>query len=119
GDVHHSYLAEVGFRVGTGARSVVWQVVCSPYRKELAPREKLTMRFANSRAGEAIGRLLARLVGSTDQRIRWRIVGDPSYENHVATLDLAPGRAELLIETTAGSDWRRPELGREFEHLLA
>ena len=119
GDVHHSYLAEVGFRVGTGARSAVWQVVCSPYRKELAPREKLTMRFANSRAGEAIGCLLARLVGSADQRIRWRIVGDPSYENHVATLDLAPGRAELLIETTAGSDWRRPELGREFEHLLA
>ena len=119
GDVHHSYLAEVGFRPGTGARSAVWQVVCSPYRKGLAPREKLTMRFANSRAGGAIGRLLARLVGSADPRICWRTVGEPSYENHVATLDLAPGRAELRIETTAGSDWRRPELGRELEHVLA
>ncbi len=107
GDVHHSYLAEVGFRVGTGARSAVWQVVCSPYRKELAPREKLTMRFANSRGG-APARPAGWLCGPEDLLADRR----RPYENHVATLDLAPGRAELLIETTAGSNWRRPDRSR-------
>ena len=29
GDVHHCYLAEVGFRPGSGPHSPVWQAVCS------------------------------------------------------------------------------------------
>ncbi|HVG75003.1 MAG TPA: alkaline phosphatase D family protein, partial [Thermoleophilaceae bacterium] len=30
GDVHHAYLAEVGYPRGTGMRTNVWQAVCSP-----------------------------------------------------------------------------------------
>ena len=35
GDVHHAYLFEVAFPRGSGARSAVWQAVCSPYRNPL------------------------------------------------------------------------------------
>ena len=40
GDVHHCYLAQVGFPAGSAAHSAVWQAVCSAFRKELAPHEK-------------------------------------------------------------------------------
>ncbi|MDQ4072186.1 MAG: alkaline phosphatase family protein [Actinomycetota bacterium] len=118
GDVHHSYLAEIGFPAGTRSQGAAWQAVCSPYRKELRTREKLSMRFGNSRTGAAIGRLLDRLVGVPQPSIGWRLAEDPSYENHVATLDLGPGEVVLSVETTAGSGWRAPRLRTEFERRL-
>ncbi len=39
GDVHHSYLAEVGFPVGTHPRSAVYQAVCSPIHNVLPAGE--------------------------------------------------------------------------------
>jgi len=119
GDVHHSYLAEIGFPAGTRSQAAAWQAVCSPYRKDLHTKEKLSMRFANSRAGAAIGCTLDRLVGVPQPSIGWRLAEDPSYENHVATLDLSPGHAALRVETTEGSDWRGPRLRTEFERRLA
>ncbi len=118
GDVHHSYLAEVGFPRGSGATSAVRQIVCSPFRKELSPREKQTMRFANSHLGTAIGRALARLAGCPPPRIAWRVVGDASYRNHVATLDISHSGVDLMVETTSGSDWRAPQLRTEFSERL-
>ncbi len=76
------------------------------------------MRFGNSRTAAAIGRVLERLAGVPAPRLGWRLTGEQSYENHVATLDLAPGRACLQIETTAGSDWRAPRLSPEVERRL-
>ena len=35
GDVHHAYLAEVGFPRGSGVQSHVYQAVCSPFRNPL------------------------------------------------------------------------------------
>ena len=40
GDVHHAYLAEVGFLPGTGVQSSVWQAVCSPFRNPLDSNER-------------------------------------------------------------------------------
>ena len=40
GDVHHAYLAEVGFPKGMGAESAVYQAVCSPFRNPLARHER-------------------------------------------------------------------------------
>jgi hypothetical protein len=118
GDVHHCYLAEVGFRCGAQARSAVWQCVCSAYRKDLTRREKLAMKLGNSRAAERLARSVARATASYEARVGWRLVHRPSYENQVATLALAPGRAHVRVETTAGADWRRPTLETVFEHQL-
>ena len=45
GDVHHAYLAEVGFRREAGVQSAVYQVVCSPFRNPLDVRERRVIRF--------------------------------------------------------------------------
>jgi hypothetical protein len=119
GDVHHCYLAQVGFRAQVGARAPVWQAVCSAYRKELAPREKRVMRLGNSRLGGLIARRIARAVGVPAPSIGWRMIHDPSYDNQVATLELAPGAAHLRVETSADADWRAPELREVFTHRLA
>ena len=119
GDVHHCYLAEVGFPFGTGARTPVWQAVCSAYRKSLPPRERLVMRFGNSRVAGALARTLARTAGVAPLReVGWRLVEDPTYDNQVATLELAPGAACLRVQTTDGTDWREPRLRTVFEHDL-
>ena len=37
GDVHHAYLAEVGYPRGAGVQSAIYQAVCSPFRNPLEP----------------------------------------------------------------------------------
>ncbi len=48
----------------------------------------------------------------------WQIVHDPTYDNQVASLELGPRRARLVVETAAGSDWREPELRTVFAEDL-
>ncbi len=119
GDVHHCYLVQVGFPRGTGARTAVWQAVCSAYRKSLPPRERLVMRFGNSRVAGALARALARTAGVKPPDVSWRLVEDPCYDNQVGMLELGPGRALVRVRTTEGSDWREPRLRTVFEHELA
>jgi hypothetical protein len=120
GDVHHCYLAQVGFPPDAGARTAVWQAVCSGYRKSLPPRERLVMRFGNSRVAGVLARALARTAGVAPSReVGWRLVEDPCYDNQVGTLELGPGRARLRVQTTDGADWREPRLRTVFEHELA
>ena len=119
GDVHHCYLAEVGFPRGTGARSVVWQAVCSAYRKDLARQEKVAMRLGNSMFGWALTRALARTAGVEHPSVGWRMHEHPTYNNQVATLDLEPGHARVKVETTVDSHWKDPRLSTVFEETLA
>jgi hypothetical protein len=118
GDVHHCYLAEVGLPSGTGAATPVWQAVCSAYRKDLSPRERGAMRFANGAPGRLLGRALARSAGVAPPPLGWRFVHEPTYDNQVATLELTPTEARLRIETTTGADWRDPRLRTVLEHRL-
>jgi len=119
GDVHHCYLAEVGFPAGTGGRSAVWQAVCSAYRKDLAPHEKRMMRFGNSNLAGRLTRALAAAAGALPPPVGWRFAHEPSYDNQVATLTLSGRSAHLRVETTAGCDWREPRLRTIIEHSLA
>jgi len=119
GDVHHCYLAQVDLPSEAGARTPVWQAVCSAYRKSLLPRERLVMRFANSRVAGALARGLARSAGREAPDVGWRLVEDPCYGNQVGTLVLGPGRAQVRVQTTEGSDWREPRLRTVFERELA
>jgi hypothetical protein len=127
GDVHHCYFAEVGFRPGVRraeasgdrGRTPVWQVVCSGLRKQLEPKERRAIAFGNSRAGTVLARALARSAGVRPSRLGWRLVDGPAYENQIATITATSDRATVVIETTAGADWRSPALSTAMERTLA
>jgi hypothetical protein len=120
GDVHHAYLAEIGFKRDAGARSNVWQAVCSPFRNALNRRERATIRFGNSVAGAAITRSLSRLAGVRSEKVRWRLAEGPFYDNQVATLEFDGRRGSMKLERTVGDpEEDHRELHRSFERRLA
>ena len=113
GDVHHAYLAEVGFRKGAGVRSRVYQATCSPFRNPLDDRERTVVRGAWSRVAARVARVLARSAGVPPPPIRWRFAhGEPWFENQVATLRFDGSRASLRIEKTLVDDAERGGSGR-------
>ena len=118
GDVHHCYLAEIGFPAGASTIPV-WQAVCSAYRKELRPREKRAMRIGSSRAVSRLARGLARAARVSAPPLGWRLAERPSYENQAGLLRIGADGVELRVATPAGSDWREPRLSTVFEHRLS
>jgi hypothetical protein len=120
GDVHHAYLAEVGYPRGTGMRSNVWQAVCSPYRNPLEKKERDQIRFGWSRGFKLIARTLARLAGVRDPEIGWRLVGDgPWFDNQVATLVVDGRELHMRLDKAVPVDETRARLECVLEHRLA
>jgi PhoD-like phosphatase len=120
GDVHHAYLAEVGFRRGAGVRSAVWQAVCSPFRNALDAHERAGIEFSLTPVGRAIGRMTARAAGVGQPDIRWRFREGPFYDNQVATITLDGRGATVRLEKTVGDpDTDERELEVVFERRLA
>jgi hypothetical protein len=117
GDVHHCYLAEVGFRPGGGPHSPVWQAVCSAFRKELLPYERRTLAAGHTRTGERLTRALARAAGVQPLPLDWRVVERPAYANQIATLTIDGDHARLSVEAV-DDDWRRPQLRLAFAREL-
>ena len=116
GDVHHAYLAQVGFRPGDGVRTPVWQAVCSPMRNPLGRAERKAFRVALSRGAAAVGRLLARSARVPDPPIGWRFANEPTFGNQVATLDLDGREAIMRLERTHAGE--PPLLEEAFERRL-
>jgi hypothetical protein len=104
GDVHHAYLAEVGFPPGTGAESAVYQAVCSPFRNPLEHRERMTVNLGTTRVAAAVAHALARSARVPDPEIGWRLVQPPTFDNQFATLELDGRAARLRIERTIPGD---------------
>ena len=120
GDVHHAYLAEVGFPAGTGAQSNVWQAVCSPFRNPLDHGERRAIRFATSKAGTLVGKVLARTAKVPDPPVRWRFVHDePWFDNQVATLELDGRQALMRLEKTEPGQDESLRLEAVFERSLS
>jgi hypothetical protein len=119
GDVHHAYLCEVGFDSGSGAQSAVYQAVCSPYRNDLARRERATVRAGFSRPATAFARGLARLAGAPDPGIRWRLLDGPYFDNQVATLRIDGRSATLRLDKTLPHDEHPDALECSFQRRLA
>src|SRR4051794_15620349 len=69
GDVHHAYLADVGFRDGVDARSQVYQATCSPYRNPLDDHERRAIRAMCSPVAARATHALARAAGVPDPEI--------------------------------------------------
>jgi hypothetical protein len=119
GDVHHAYLAEVGYPRGTGMKSTVWQAVCSPYRNPLGKSERQTIRIGMSRGFELFARALARLAGVRDPGIGWRMIGDgPWFDNQLATLLIDGRKIEMLLDKAVPVDHEHARLERVLEHRL-
>jgi hypothetical protein len=100
GDVHHAYLAEVGFRRDAGAQTAVYQAVCSPFRNPLDRHERLTVRISDTRPSGRVANALARSAGVPDPELGWRLVQRPTFDNQFATLELDGRSALLRIERT-------------------
>lgn len=118
GDVHHCYLAEVGFPPGGGPRSRVWQAVCSGFRKELAPHERATIASGHLRIAGPLTRRLARAAGVVGVPFGWRIVERPAYANQIATLTLDGERSHVRVEAVVDGSWREPRLHEAFARDL-
>lgn len=116
GDVHHAYLAEVGFPRGSGVRSAVHQAVCSPFRNALDNHERLAIRATLSRPAAALTRLLARAAGVADPPIRWRFVEGPYFDNQAGTLVLDGRKATAVLDKTVADE--DSEAGARLERVF-
>ena len=104
GDVHHCYLAEAAF-VG-GAHVPVWQAVCSGFRKELAPQERLVIALGHRLwAGPWMERL-ARHAGVPHAGIDWRVTERPAYANQIATLTHRGAHAHVRVDAVVEGNAR-------------
>ena len=104
GDVHQAYVEHVGFRPADGVTSAVYQAVCSPFRNQLARRERRALHLARtSRLLHGLARALARSAGVRDPEVGWRVVQDPTWRNQLGWLRIDGRRLQLQIETTPAS----------------
>jgi hypothetical protein len=120
GDVHHAYLAEVGFPSGAGVKSAVHQAVCSPFRNALDQGERRVIRLTLTRPVIELARMLAHAAGVRDPRFGWRFVEGPYFDNQAATLVLDGPTATVVLDKTV-ADEDRPggaRLERVFERVL-
>src|SRR5215218_5283594 len=118
GDVHHCYLAEVGFPLGGGPRSPIWQAVCSALRKELAPPERATIALGHLRLAGRLAQRLAQAAGVAAAPFGWRIVEEPAYANQIGTLTLDGAHSHVKVEAVVDGSWRDPQLAEAFAREL-
>ena len=96
GDVHTAYIAEIALGAGAG-QSDVYQVVCSPFRNPLAPRQRRIVRWTGSRAAAAVFSRLARLCHVSPPTSAWSFVRGPTFENSIGELELDYRTANVTI----------------------
>jgi hypothetical protein len=118
GDVHHAYLAEMGFRPGAGVESAVVQAVCSPYRNPLDAKERRVVKAGFSRPFAALTRALARLAGAPPPQMAWRTAEGPYFDNQVATLRLDGRHASIRLDKTVAGEKDQEALEKTFERRL-
>jgi PhoD-like phosphatase len=118
GDVHHAYIADVAFREGSGVRSRVHQLTCSPFRNPLNRRERAAVNIAMTKPFGRLARALARSAGVDDPPIRWRI-DNHWFDNQVASLEFEGRSVSFKLEKTTPEDWPHPKLETVIERRLA
>jgi hypothetical protein len=119
GDVHHAYLAEIGFPPGSKVESAAYQAVCSPYRNPLDGRERTVIRAGFSRPFTALMAALARSAGAQDPGLRWRLRDGPYFDNQVATIRVDGRRASMKLDKTVPGEDQERRLECVFERRLA
>ncbi|HEX6712243.1 MAG TPA: hypothetical protein VF066_02620, partial [Thermoleophilaceae bacterium] len=115
GDIHHAYLAGVEV---PGAKSKVWQAVCSPFRNPLDKQERFMARLGASGPAERLARWIAQRAGVERPAIDWKLVQKPTFDNQFATIELRGRDAKMKIEKTVPGNWQKPEIDVTLEHDL-
>ena len=115
GDIHHAYLAGVEV---PGAKSKVWQAVCSPFRNPLDKRERRMARIGASKPAERLARFIAHRAGVDDPAISWKLVQKPTFDNQFATIHLKGRSAKMKIEKIVPGNWQKPQIDVTLEHEL-
>lgn len=98
GDVHTAYVAEVDG--GPAMRSRVWQLVCSPFRKPLSPRERRLIRGLFSRPARVVARALARAARAPEPTMSWHVRSGPTFDNSVGVVEVEGRTARVQIRRT-------------------
>jgi PhoD-like phosphatase len=119
GDVHHAYLAEVGFQRSAGVESAVYQATCSPFRNPLDARERRVIELMTSPVASMALRLLARSAGAPDPGIRWRLRDGPFFDNQVGTLRIEGRGIDARLDKTKPGEHHEKKLDRTFERTIA
>jgi hypothetical protein len=101
GDIHFSYVA----RLSTpGASARVHQLVSSPIRNSLPRRDRRILRFALTRTGRLLGRLMLRSVGRRLPPLWWELTHGPEFANEMGVLHVNGRELELVVERARHDD---------------
>jgi hypothetical protein len=100
GDVHNAYVAEIDLGLEEES-SRVHQVVCSPFRNPLPPRERRIVRVTGSRATALVFGVLARLAGVEPPGADWRYLQRPTFHNAIGELELEGATSRVTIRRAA------------------
>jgi hypothetical protein len=117
GDVHHGYLAEATLE--DGAKSHVYQAVCSPLRNALPKEKSFLQNNAWTGLATLTGRFLARLAGVPREPISWRITHDAAFfDNQIATLELGADSVTITFEKAVLDASKKPALEELYRYRL-
>ena len=118
GDVHHGYLAEA--TLAGGAKSRLYQAVCSPLRNALPNKKSYLQSHAWSKPATLATRLLARLAGVPSEPLAWRLTHNATFfDNQVATLEFEERRATITFEKAVLDAAKKPILQKLYQYRLA
>jgi hypothetical protein len=95
GDVHTTYVASVD--LGSSGRSLVNQVVCSPFRNPLNGHERRVVKTTGSRASAKVFARLARRCGVQPPSVNWTLSTPRSFENSIGELELDQRSAKITL----------------------
>jgi hypothetical protein len=122
GDIHFSYLARIELHAERPVRSAIHQLVNSPIRNALQPKERRAMRFAMSRAGTAIGVVLRSSIGRrghvAEWGVRWEMTEGPIFDNCLGELTFDGASARLVQEQTRPAEEGPTRLVRVYDAEL-
>ena len=110
GDIHFSFVASVSLGVEPAPTSAIHQIVVSPIRNALVPRERRVLRFAMSRAGWAIARGLRRLARRRSSVATWALTEGPVFDNSLGVITIDSRTARFTVERATST--------RDGEHEL-
>jgi PhoD-like phosphatase len=109
GDIHSSSVSEVD--LGGNGPCRVHQLVCSPLRNPLSPKERRIVRATGSRVAEKIFSALARLAGVDPPSANWQPLRPATFENALGELVIEGREARATV-------WRSPREGEDVERLV-
>jgi len=100
GDVHTTYVAKIDLGADAGP-SRIHQVVCSPFRNPLNPRERRVVRLTGSRIAATVFATLARGCGVPAPTASWRFVSPRTFDNSIGELSLDERSAKVKLFRSA------------------